>query len=479
MKNPKQVPFWFLTISIFTALIVPALIQDGMFMDGVLYTSVSKNLANGIGSFWFPEFSETWVKNGYYTFHEHPPLVFGIQAIFFKIFGNSLYTERIYSFLTACITAYFIVKTWQLVTKEYQEIQNIGWLAVFLWIIIPVCFWAYQNNIQENTMGVFTLLSVYFSLKALFLNQKNYINIIISGVFIFLASFSKGVPGLFPIGVIGLYWIVNRSYPFSKVVIYTFILIAVPVLIYSLLLLNNEAAQSLNIYFYKRLLARVESAPVVDSHFFILGGLFMELLPIFIVAVILFVVYRIKSIKPIVEKSLHQKVIFFILVGLSGSLPLMFTLVQRRFYFVHSLPFFAIGLALLIAPGLSVLLKKINTSKKSFNLFKIISIILLVIVITISALQTGKVKRHKKLLHDIYLMEKIIPHHTIIGTPESMWNNWSLQCYLIRYFNISVQKSTDYDYYLIEKKMVGNIPSGKFEKIPLKTKEYDLYKLKK
>ena len=29
-----------------------------MFMDGMLYTCVSKNLANGIGSFWFPVFSK-------------------------------------------------------------------------------------------------------------------------------------------------------------------------------------------------------------------------------------------------------------------------------------------------------------------------------------------------------------------------------------------------------------------------------------
>ena len=32
--------------------------MDGMFMDGVLYASVSNNLAQGYGSLWFLKFSE-------------------------------------------------------------------------------------------------------------------------------------------------------------------------------------------------------------------------------------------------------------------------------------------------------------------------------------------------------------------------------------------------------------------------------------
>ena len=36
-------------------LVLPVLIMDGMFMDGVLYACVSKNLANGFGSMWWLE----------------------------------------------------------------------------------------------------------------------------------------------------------------------------------------------------------------------------------------------------------------------------------------------------------------------------------------------------------------------------------------------------------------------------------------
>ena len=292
MNNNRHFPFWLLTISIFIGLIVPILIQDGMFMDGLLYTCVSKNLANNIGTFWNPIFSASWIKAGVTSFHEHPPLVFGIQAIFFKIFGNSIYVERFYSFLTACVTAYLISLTWKLVTKNNHELKKLSWLPILLWIIIPVCFWSYQNNVQENTMGIFTLLSVYFSLKGLYSNRNIYINLILSGTFVFLASFSKGIPGLFPIAVVGLYWLIKRNISFYKMCLYTLILILIPVIIYSLLLTNNDAYESLSFYVTERLLNRIESTPTVDNRFYIVYRLFMELLIVLAITFIMLIVYK-------------------------------------------------------------------------------------------------------------------------------------------------------------------------------------------
>ena len=449
-----------------------------MFMDGVLYTCVAKNLANGIGTFWFPKFSELGFA-GNTTFHEHPPLVFGIQAIFFKILGNSIYVERFYSFLTACLTAYFISLTWKLITKSYPELRNLNWLPILFWIIIPVGYWSYQNNVQENTMGIFTLLSVYFSLKALYSNQKVYIYLLFSGIFIFLASFSKGVPGLFPIGVIGLFWLIGRNLPFSKMLLYTMVLILAPAIIYLLLLINTEAFESLSIYVNKRLLGRIESAPTVDNRFYIVQRLFMELLPVLVITFIMLTVYKLKSIKQKFEKSYLHKIILLILIGCSGSIPLILTHVQKGFYFAHSLPFFAIGFALLIAPGLLDLINRIKTEVASFKIFKIITVMIFASTMVFSVLQVGKTSRNHDLLHDVYLIGKIIPKHSIINIDKSMWNEWDLQCYLIRHFNISVDPSNNYhDFYLIEK-TIDNIPIDKYEKAALTTKRYNLYKLTK
>ena len=134
----------------------PALFSDGMFMDGLLYSAISKNLSNNIGSFWDLHLTETLFPH----FHEHPPLAFGIQSLFFDVLGENLYTERFYSLLTFFITGLIIVLIWKKITKK--DYHSIAWLPLLFWITIPIVTWSAANNMLENTMMIFTSLSVLF-----------------------------------------------------------------------------------------------------------------------------------------------------------------------------------------------------------------------------------------------------------------------------------------------------------------------------
>ena len=101
MKN-KQAPFFIGTIAIFLAIISPHMFSDGMFMDGLFYAAISHNLAQGMGSFWDLFLTHTLFPH----FQGHPPLAFGIQSLFFKYLGSSIYIERIYSLTTFIITGF-------------------------------------------------------------------------------------------------------------------------------------------------------------------------------------------------------------------------------------------------------------------------------------------------------------------------------------------------------------------------------------
>jgi hypothetical protein len=111
-RNSLNTPFWLLAIAVMTGLTLPRLIQDGMFMDAMLYTSVAHNLSQGIGTFWFPQFSDYHIA-GLPAFHEQPPLFFGIQSSFFRLLGSSMYVERFYTFMMMVITAWLIVLFWE------------------------------------------------------------------------------------------------------------------------------------------------------------------------------------------------------------------------------------------------------------------------------------------------------------------------------------------------------------------------------
>ncbi len=468
--DKKQLPFWLIAIASFIVLIVPALIKDGMFMDGLLYTCVSKNLADGIGNFWFPHFSKTL----HTFFHEQPPLTFGIQAIFFKILGDSIYVERFYSFLTACISGYFITLIWKEVFHNETELKKLSWLPFFYWIIIPVCFWAYSNNMEENTMGIFTLFSSYLIIKGLNSKYNIIIYLIFSGLLIFLGTLCKGFPGLFPIVIVGIYWIIYRKFPFLKMLGYSLILVLVPALLYFIILFNDKIYESLSVYLFGRVINSIQSVSNVNTRFYIIQKLCMELLPVIIMNIILFIVFKLNAVNFDKIKSYIKPALLFILIGISASFPLIVTREQRGFYLLPSLPFYAIGIAIIVAPGINELIKKINTDKFSFKIYKIISVVLLVSVITFSIFQTGKIKRDKDKIHDIHLIGKVVHKGSIIGIEPCLRSDWSLHGYFVRHYYISLGIG-QYNYFLKEKYSKTSVDK-EYKKIPLESKKYDLYK---
>lgn len=469
----RQTPFWLIAFSVLIGLTLPLLIQDGMFMDAMLYTSVSHNLSMGIGTFWFPQFSLHNMA-GLTSFHEQPPLVFGIQSVFFKIFGDSMYVERFYTFLTMCITAALINLLWKEIYRNENSLKRLGWLPIILWITIPVCFWSYTNNMHENTMGIFTLSSVLLIYKASQSEKFQIMACILAGIFILMATLSKGLPGFFPITVPLLYWLTTKKNTFSKTFLQTLIITLVPVIIYAILFFIPESKESLSTYLFKRALHRINEVPTVDNRFWILYRLFMELLPQILFVAIIFSIAKLKKIKWDISEQIPNS-IFFISVGLLASAPLMLTLVQKGFYFVPSLPFFAIGFSILIAPIIFNLTERINTTSKKYKMFLLMSAFLLIATTSFSLMQKGKVGRNKELLHDIYLIGTVVPKQTIISIPADMWNEWDLQCYLVRYFNISLESNYQNNYCIIDKTIQTNTLTG-YKKVDIKTLQYDLYK---
>ena len=149
---------YFAVTAFFIAICAPTLFSDGMFLDGVTYAAIAKNMANGFGEFWSPYYSDSLFPK----FHEHPPLAIGIQAFFFKVFGDSIYVERIYSLATYLITGRIIVLIWKRITGSFQ----FGWLPMLLWFLVTDTVWACSNNMLENTMMIFTTLSFLWILKS-------------------------------------------------------------------------------------------------------------------------------------------------------------------------------------------------------------------------------------------------------------------------------------------------------------------------
>lgn len=461
---------WLFTLGIIILLILPRLIQDGMFLDGMLYSAVSHNFAKGHGTFWFPHFSHTHHNN----FHEQPPLMFALQGWFFKILGDSMYVERFYSFLFTLLNAFLIYKIWLLLFKNDVKTQKLSWLPVLLWIIIPVCFWGFANNIEENTMSFFCLLSVFFTLKSIF--SKNIFWLFISGIAIVLATLTKGPQGSFVL-IFPLIWSVFNSDNFSskKGLLWSFILFLIPAIIYLLLLFNDSIKESLTRYFVNRVLNSIQNVSNVENRFYLLGRLFVELSIPLIIAFIIWLIKK-KENHRINLKLYKSESLSFLLLGFSGSLPLMITLEQRGFYLNNSFPYFAIAIALIIAPKVLLLISEMELYCKARKVLFSISVLVLLSGVLMTALNFGKTGRDADKLHDVYLIGKYVPYGSIISVPHFMHSEWTLQCYFIRYFYISLDsKNSEQAYFLKYKNDNVTIPDG-YQLLDIGTITFDVYK---
>lgn len=443
-------------------------------MDGMLYVSVSKNLADGIGTFWDPHFCKTYQS----SFHEQPPLYFGLLALFYKVLGSSMYVERLFCFICFLITAFFIHKFWKRIYTFQPYVQMNSWFPVLLWLIIPVCFWAYTNFVEETLMGIFDLLAVYFLFIALFEKKQALRNVVLAGFFVFLASLTKGPQGMFPIAAVGFYRLVKKDISVKRVLSLTLLLTLVPFLIYGILaLINEQVMTSFEKYLHDRIIHTFSHKnDTTQNRFEILMQLFWHLLPIACISALILFFTRKHNINKAEQRPFNKTIIWLILVGLSGSVPLMITYEQRGFYLVTTLPFFAIAIAMRAAPGLSMVTEKINVRSKGFKIVTIVLTVLFITSVGYSLSCIGKAKRDAGILADVYAFGKVLPRGTTISIPAPMCMDFSFKEYMIRYFYISSDDTPAMHKYMICRKNLSKdwIPSA-YKLYPMNTKEFDFY----
>jgi hypothetical protein len=186
-------------------------------------------------------------------------------------------------------------------------------------------------------------------------------------------------------------------------------------------------------------------------------------------------IFKAKLFIKALTKSDNRLMLFFLLFGFCGVLPLSFTHVQRAVYFVPALPFFGIAFAIFLANGLDVLLSKINN--KTFNVIKLSVFAFLIATLAVSISLIGKTGRDEKILSEVNKIGMAIGENKLIGTTNEIYEKWDFQFYLLRYYNITLEPAPDKQqaYKLFEKEIIKETKSN-YEKINVELEKYILYK---
>ncbi len=392
-------------------------------MDGIIYSTVSNNLANGYGTPLFPMYTETYVP----IFNGHPPVVIWMEAIFFKLFGSGFWVERLYMFVILLFNLLGIYKILQLVHHQKKMIYS-----AVLFIFTPLTLWCFQNNMLECTMMMFSMWSVYIGLLIAHRRVPYLPGSLVMALLLLLSFGSKGFPGLFPLGTYVFYAITNKQYSLKRALGHTLTLLGCLGLLVGILSLNEEIVASVKGYLETQVFSSIkgELGTTNSTRFRILVDLVSEFgIPVGVL-VIAFFVKRKKGLSLFSNKADQQLAVFLILLGLSASVPLMVSPKLRAFYVFPALPYFVIAATLC--------LPELNLKEQTHKLTRYFGIGLSVLAIGLTIALWNNPKRDTQLLEDIHNIAEVTTEKTIIGCDPSLNSHYSVRAYFMRYHFISL-----------------------------------------
>jgi hypothetical protein len=455
-----------IVLALLITIFLPSLVHQGMFLDGITYSAISKNLASGIGSCFAPHYTKILFP----SFYEHPPLVFIIQSYFFLVLGDGFYTEKLFSLVVILFTVYGIVLCWRLLSEGEAE-RNNYWIPILFWLIIPIVAWSYKNNLLENVTGLFSLFAVYFLLSALIYSRN--LLLFPASLFIFFAFLSKGFVGLFPIAVPFVY---GALYGSRKKAIFNSLVIIVCLFCFfvGMYLLFPELIINLKFYLNQQLLPALQNKREITTsyRFKLIFDLLLDL-SIPIILLIGFWYYEWKNHVKIIEFK-NKKFLLFIFIALTASIPLIISLKQRKFYLIPSIPFYALSFGFLLHQAILVQLNKLP--EISFKIIKYLSYGLIGFIFVYSIFSFGNYSRDKEILKDIQQLSKHIPEGSILSTSQDLCNDWALIAYLSRFGYLSLDCSNEHKFLLLDRNSNKNI-SDKFKLLDLKLSRFKVYQI--
>ncbi|MCB0700820.1 MAG: glycosyltransferase family 39 protein, partial [Chitinophagaceae bacterium] len=376
------------------------------------------------------------------VFNEHPPLMFGVQAIFFKIFGEQYYTEKIFSFLVWMITVFAVKRLWNVIRQPDDKKYNYV-LPLMLWGFIQTVIWSYTNNILDTFMGLIDLLAIITVLSALLSNKNVNGKLALAGLITFCAIFTKGPPGAFPIAAPILYHIIYTKglKGIGKGIAQSMIMLAVVVGVYVILMQYEPAAASINRYMGQQLSAALEGKREITGgslgRFAIFSFLLVEMIPAFVISILILVLNKIARYKSVITTD-KRMIWLILLIALSASAPIMLSLKQRSFYLIPSIPYYVLALSLFIYPYFINVTDRWRISGKKLNRFHLAVFAAFVSLAFYLGNKAGQPGRDKEMIHEIKQLTAIIPEDTKVGMCDEIQKEFGFLAYLQRYNKIEV-----------------------------------------
>jgi hypothetical protein len=437
-NNDSKLSFWgwFLALSFVGLLALPRLVSQGMFADGINFSALALNLAEGRGTYFAPWFSQfhwlPYVRTD--AFYEHPPGLWWIQSWFFKALGPHWSTEKIYCFVVLVLTVLVMNLLWKTVFKDDVVKKSLAWLPVFLWYLIPTINWGTPNNMLEVTMSLCCLTAILCVAKANNASSDLYFGafLLMSGLFTTLAFCVKGVVGLFPLAA--------PFFSIHKQTLRRTLLSILPTTVFLLFfgaMWNYPPARNFwTVWFETQVASSIAGTREMGEKNW-LGYLnlpimsFFELLPS--TCVLLLLIWLSRNFQ---EKKNANKTSFawwFFLVFASAFFPLLISIKQKMYYAVPALPYLTMAGVAFFAVPLTKLFQKWLDSIHGFKYIKGVTFALLAGSLLYTPTQIGRIAREKHVFDTMNAMTPIFPDGGVFLVDSVSMADFVYHSYFMRF----------------------------------------------
>lgn len=471
MRLEKHHYFYLFVGFLFLGVVSVNLFSDGMFMDGLFYAAIARNMAHGLGSFWQPHLSQTLFSE----FYEHPPLALGLQSLAFRVFGDSIYVERLYSLFTYLSMGSLMVLIWGKLTNDRRS----GWIALFLLLTVGGLPWAVANNVLENTMGVFTCLSVWLLLGNL--ENGRRLRVVLAGLSLSMGLLAKGFFCLYIWDVPFFLWLFKRQSGFRRMASDTAILVGSTLLPIAFLYGFLPAAQNnMNHYFNEQVVHSILNVQTVGTRFAIIGKFLHNILPPLVLGGIAVAAALRQGRDKKVLQANRRIALMFLAIVLSGVLPIMISLKQSGFYILTVYPLFALGLACYLHPVLGPWIDGLRPEARGFGIFKKVTAGVAVAAVSLALLQIGRVGRDKETVADCRAVIDHVGEGAVVNICPDMYDEWGLHGYFSRYGKVSLDPDPKNArrYFLAVDGCCPSHLAQKYSPVDVATTKYRLYRRK-
>lgn len=452
------------TLALYSLLVAPRLLSTGMFVDGVVYASIARNLAEGYGSFWRPAYTATV----YPVFYEHPPLAFWLQSWAFWLCGDTPVVEAVWGYGLGLLIAWGMAGIWRCLTPSALPLAG-AWWPVGLWVLVPMTSWALANNMLENTLTLCVVGAVWCCLRGLqhprWLMACSYA----SGAALCLVAgvLTKGPVALFPLVVPGC-WLAYAPQPRRRILAVWGIMLATCLVVGGLLALTTPAARDFCLHYGQQQLGASLSGvrERTGSRWEVLRAVSREIaVPLLLGGLLTWLGPGPRTWR--VSDPQRRLLLCYLGIALAGSLPLMVSAKQHRWYVFPSLPFYVLALALLWQPA-ALRLEGWFQAHAVWRRRSLLGAGLVgMLALGLMGFERHALRRDAVFHQEFTRAAVTLPARTTLSVyPPQLATNWTLVANMQRFYKVSLTSAIGQPYLLTTQAVLPDALAAQYQPVP-------------